>query len=59
MWLIGTFESLCLRYQSETKDATHLRHGCTMIWSYFGFGHGKGMHDGASAVLNRKSEKNK
>ncbi len=21
------------------------------MWSFFGFGHGKGLHDGASAVL--------
>jgi len=59
MWLTSTFESLCFRYQSKTKDATHLRHGCRMIWSYFGSSHGKGTHDGASGVFNRKSEKNK
>jgi len=51
MWLISTFESLCLRYQSKTKDVTDLLHGCRMIWSYFGFGHGKGMHDGVCVVL--------
>ena len=25
--------------------------GCRMVWSYFGSGHGKGLHDGAGAML--------
>jgi hypothetical protein len=24
-----------------------------MLWSYFGFGHGKGVHDGAGALLKQ------
>jgi len=25
--------------------------GCTMIWSFFGIGHGKGAHDGVGAII--------
>jgi len=25
-----------------------------MVWSYFGFGHGKGVHDGGGAVLKQE-----
>jgi len=25
-----------------------------MVWSLFGFGHGKGVHDGASALLKQE-----
>lgn len=28
-----------------------LPNGCRMVWSYFGSGHGKGLHDGAGAML--------
>ena len=28
-----------------------LQNGCRMVWSYFGSGHGKGLHDGAGAIL--------
>ena len=27
--------------------------GCICVWSFFGLGHGKGLHDGAGAVLKR------
>ncbi|KAG0596207.1 hypothetical protein M758_UG232800 [Ceratodon purpureus] len=38
-----------------------LPNGCRMVWSYFGSGHGKGLHDGARAMLKcaiRKEEMN-
>ncbi len=35
----------------------HLPHGCRMVWSYFGGGHGKGDHDGASVVLKQEIRK--
>ena len=28
-----------------------LPNGCRMVWSFFGSGHGKGLHDGAGAML--------
>jgi len=38
------------RYQAKTQS-DDLPHGCRMVWSYFGSGHGKGVHDGAGAIL--------
>ncbi len=29
----------------------HIIGGCTCMWNFFGFGHGKGPHDGADVVL--------
>ncbi len=31
----------------------NLINGCAMIWSFFGIGHGKGAHDGASVVIKQ------
>ena len=45
-----------LRYQSKTISAS-LPHGCRMVWSYFVSGHGKGVHDGAGAVLKQEIRK--
>jgi hypothetical protein len=30
-----------------------------MVWSYFGNGHGKGVHDGAGVVLKQEIKKKK
>ena len=30
-----------------------LTNGCVCVWSFFGSGHGKGLHDGARAVVKR------
>ena len=38
------------RYPSTTV-MPELPNGCRMVWSYFGSGHGKGLHDGAGAML--------
>ncbi len=46
-------------YQSKTKDLVHLPHGCQMVWSYFGSGHGKGVHDRAGVVLKQEIQKEK
>jgi hypothetical protein len=27
--------------------------GCSCMWSFFGLGHGKGLHDGVGAILKR------
>jgi len=45
------------RYQSKTRDSTHLKYGCRMLWSYFGLGHGKGVHDGVGANLKQETKK--
>jgi hypothetical protein len=29
----------------------YITSGCVCLWSFFGFGHGKGPHDGAGAIL--------
>lgn len=42
------------RYGSKTQYPQALRNGCCMAWSYFGSGHGKGVHDGAGAVLKQE-----
>jgi hypothetical protein len=42
------------RYQLKTRDSTHLRYGCQMLWSYFGSGHGKGVHDGVRTILKQE-----
>jgi hypothetical protein len=34
-----------------TKDFIHLPNGCHMAWSYFDFGHGKGVQDGVGTLL--------
>ncbi len=41
-------------YQSKTIDAIHVGNGCRMVWSYFKFGHGKGVHDGVGAILKQE-----
>ncbi len=51
--------SYCYRYQSKTKDPIHLLHGCRIVCSYFGSGHGKGVHNGAGVVLKHEIKKNK
>ncbi len=45
------------KYQSKTKNPIHLSHGCQMVWSYFGSGHGKGVHDMAGVVLKQEIQK--
>ncbi len=45
------------RYQSKTRDSTHLKYGCRMLWSYFGLGHGKGVHDGVGVNLKQEIKK--
>jgi len=42
------------RYKSNTRDSTHLRYGCWMLWSYFGVEHGEGVHDGVGAILKQE-----
>ncbi len=44
-------------YQSKTRDGTHLQHGCRVVWSYFGFRHGKEVHDGAGTILKQEIKK--
>jgi hypothetical protein len=44
---------ICFRYQARMKYAEKLSNGCQMLWSYFGSGHGKGVHDGAGAMLKQ------
>ncbi len=39
------------RYRLKTKGLVHLPHGCRMVWSYFGNGHGNGVYDGTWAML--------
>jgi hypothetical protein len=41
------------RYQARTRHLEKLPNGCQMLWSYFGSGHGKGVHDRAGARLKR------
>jgi predicted membrane protein len=41
------------RYRAKTRN-TILPHGCHMVWSYFGLGHGKGFHDGVGVVLKQE-----
>ncbi len=48
--------SMC-RYQSKTRVSTHLKYGSRMLWSYFGLGHGKGVHDGVGAILKLEIRK--
>jgi hypothetical protein len=31
----------------------HLTYGCSCLWSFFGYGHGKGPRDGVGIVLKR------
>ena len=48
------------RYPSTTVSPA-LPNGYQMVWSYFGSGHGKGVHDGAGAMLKcalRREEMN-
>ncbi len=45
------------KYQSKTKDPIYLPHGCRMVWSYFGSGHGKGVHDEVGAILKQEIQK--
>jgi len=33
------------KYQAKMQNVV-LPHGCHMVWSYFGLGHGKGVHVG-------------
>ena len=41
----------CLSRYPSTTVMEGLPNGCRMVWSYFGSGHGKGLHDGAGAML--------
>jgi len=42
------------KHQSKTKTQNALPYGCWMVWSLFGFSHGKGVHDGTSALLKQE-----
>jgi hypothetical protein len=52
--MFASMSSLNGRYQSKTRTQNALPHGYQMVWSFFGFSHGKGVHDGASAVLKQE-----
>ncbi len=32
---------------------SNMINGCKTTWNFFGSGHGKGSHDGASAIIKR------
>jgi hypothetical protein len=51
-----SYPPMLCRYQSKTKCVA-LLHGCPMLWLYFGFGHGKEVHDGARAILKQEIRK--
>jgi hypothetical protein len=54
MWLDGCYS----QFKSKTpwffvNHYPFLTRGCTLLWSFFGIGHGKRPHDGAKIVLKR------